>query len=114
MALVSVTAVGAFDAVGSVLVVALMITPAAAAYLLTDGLRRMLVLSVGIGIASALGGYWLAHLVDATIAGAMATVIGALFLVVSLLAPRRGLRRWRRAASASGWSSPRPCWPSTC
>ena len=56
MAMVSVTAVGAFDAVGAVLVVALMVTPAAAAYLLTDDLRKMLVLSVLIAVASALGG----------------------------------------------------------
>jgi manganese/zinc/iron transport system permease protein len=50
MTLVSITAVGAFDAVGSVLVVALMIAPAAAAYLLTDDLPRMLGLSALIGM----------------------------------------------------------------
>ena len=61
MAMVSVTAVGAFDAVGSILVVALMVTPAAAAYLLTDELRRMLIFSVVIGAVSAVAGYWLAH-----------------------------------------------------
>ena len=91
MAMVSVTAVGAFDAVGAVLVVALMVTPAAAAYLLTDDLRKMLVLSVLIAVASALGGYWLARGLNANIAGAMATVTGLIFLVVFLLAPRRGI-----------------------
>ena len=91
MAMVSVTAVGAFDAVGAVLVVALMVTPAAAAYLLTDDLRKMLVLSVLIAVASALGGYWLARGLNANIAGAMATVTGLIFLVVFLLAPQRGI-----------------------
>lgn len=91
MAMVSVTAVGAFDAVGAVLVVALMVTPAAAAYLLTNDLRKMLLLSVGIAIASALGGYWLARLLNANIAGAMATMTGLIFLAVFLLAPQRGL-----------------------
>jgi len=91
MTLVSVTAVGAFDAVGVVLVVALMITPAAAAYLLTNNLRTMLFLSVGIAIASAIGGYWLARLLNANIAGAMATVTGFIFLGVFLLAPQRGM-----------------------
>ncbi len=91
MAIVSITAVGAFDAVGSILVVALMVTPAAAAYLLTDELRRMLIYSVIIGIISAIGGYWLARWFDANIAGSMATVTGIVFLLIFLLAPGRGI-----------------------
>jgi manganese/zinc/iron transport system permease protein len=91
MGLVSVTAVGAFDAVGSVLVVALMIAPPAAAYLLTDRLGRMLGLSVLLGVASAIAGYWVAHWLDASIAGSMATLSGVVFGLVWLLAPERGL-----------------------
>lgn len=91
MALVSVTAVGAFDAVGSILVVALMITPAASAYLLTDDLQRMLVLSALIAVISAVSGYWLARGLNANIAGSMATMTGVIFLGVLLFAPRRGL-----------------------
>jgi len=91
MALVSLTAVGSFDAVGSVLVVAFMIAPPAAAYLLTDRLSRMLIYSALIGISSAISGYWLAHWLDASIAGSMATMTGVSFLTVYLLAPERGL-----------------------
>ncbi len=91
MGLVSITAVGAFDAVGSILVVAFMVAPAAAAYLLTDKLERMLLYSVGLGAAGAVGGYWMAHLMDANIAGSMATMIGVLFLLCLLFAPQRGL-----------------------
>ncbi len=91
MTLVSLTAVGAFDAVGSVLVVAFMIAPPAAAYLLTDRLSRMLIYSSLIGIFSAISGYWLAHLLDASIAGSMATMTGISFLTAYLLAPERGL-----------------------
>jgi len=91
MLLVSVTAVGAFDAVGSILVVALMVTPAATAFLLTDRLGRMLVLAVILGAGSALSGYWLARMLDVSIAGAMATMTGVLFLVALLMAPERGL-----------------------
>jgi manganese/zinc/iron transport system permease protein len=91
MTSVSVTAVGAFDVVGSILVVALMIGPPATAYLLTDDLRRMLGLSMAIGAASAVGGYWIAHWLDASIAGAMASTIGAVFALVLLLAPGRGV-----------------------
>lgn len=101
MALVSITAVGAFDAVGSVLVVALMIAPPAAAYLLTDRLSRMLLWSLALGIVSAEAGYWLAHFLNVSIAGAMATMSGVVFGVVFLTAPARGfvavaLRRARQ------------------
>lgn len=91
MTLVSVTAVGAFDAVGSILVVALMIAPPAAAYLLTDRLARMIGLSVAIGALSALSGYWLARAFDVSIAGAMATAAGGWFGLAFLFAPQRGI-----------------------
>jgi manganese/zinc/iron transport system permease protein len=91
MSVVSVTAVGAFDAVGSILVVALMIAPPAAAYLLTDNLPRMIGLSALIGGLSALSGYWVAHWLDASISGAMASMAGVLFGITFLLAPERGL-----------------------
>ncbi len=91
MGLVSVTAVGAFETVGSILVVALMIAPPASAYLLTDRLPRLLGLSVLFGALSAVGGYWAAHLLDASIAGSMASAAGLLFALVFLFAPERGL-----------------------
>ncbi|HPF34369.1 MAG TPA: metal ABC transporter permease [Candidatus Krumholzibacteria bacterium] len=91
MGLVSVTAVSAFDAVGLVLVVALMIGPAAAASLLTDRLAVMLLLAAGLGAVSAAGGFVLAWALDASIAGAMAVGVGVMFALVFLAAPRRGL-----------------------
>jgi len=91
MTLVSITAVGAFDSVGSVLVVALMIAPPAAAYLLTDRLGHMIGISAALGAVSALAGYWLASALDASIAGAMATMAGVVFGLALLLAPGRGL-----------------------
>lgn len=90
MTMVSITAVGAFDHVGSILVIALMIAPAATGYLLTDRLGVMLGLSVGAGVLSAISGYWLARGFDVNIAGAMATSTGLLFLLAFLLAPERG------------------------
>ena len=91
MSVSSVTVVGAFDAVGAVLVVAFMIAPAAAAYLLTANLKKMLLLSVLFGVTSAISGYWFAHWLDASISGAMTTMLGVLFLVVYLFAPTKGL-----------------------
>jgi len=103
MSLVSVTAVGAFDAVGSILVVALMIAPPAAAYLLTDNLTKMIVISVILGVLSSISGFWLAILLDANIAGAMATMAGVLFLLVFLLSPQRGIIAIARRRSRQRW-----------
>lgn len=91
MTLVSLTAVGAFEAVGSVLVVAFMIAPPVTAYLLTRDLKEMLWLSAGFGAVSAVLGYRAALVLDVSIAGSMAVMTGVLFGVVFVLAPERGL-----------------------
>lgn len=91
MTVASVTTVGAFDAVGAILVVALMIAPAAAAYLLTTDLKKMLGLAIFFGVLSAITGYWFAHWLDASIAGSITTMLGLLFLMVYLFAPSKGL-----------------------
>jgi manganese/zinc/iron transport system permease protein len=91
MSVASVTTVGAFDAVGAILVVALMIAPAASAYLLTNDLKKMLSLACLFGVFSAISGYWVAHSLDASIAGSITTVLGIVFLMVYLFAPSKGL-----------------------
>lgn len=116
MVLVSLVAVGAFDAVGSILVVAFFIIPPAAAYLLTDRLGGMLLLSPLIGAAGAFFGYDLARgslfgwqisdllaalnrafgtqLVerwDSSISASMALMMFLLFLVALVISPRYGL-----------------------
>jgi manganese/zinc/iron transport system permease protein len=87
----SVTTVGAFETVGAILVVALMIVPAATAYLLTNNLKQMLFLAGIFGVIGAVGGYWIAHILDASVAGSMASTLGVCFFLVFLLAPDRGL-----------------------
>ncbi|MEP5256142.1 MAG: metal ABC transporter permease [Winogradskyella arenosi] len=91
MSVSSVTTVGAFDAVGAILVVALMIAPAASAYLLTTDLKKMLGLAISFGVFSAVFGYWVAHWLDASIAGSITTVLGLVFLLVYLFAPTKGI-----------------------
>ena len=91
MTVASVTTVGAFDAVGAILVVALMIAPAACAYLLTTNLKKMLLLAVSFGMISAISGYWFAHWLDASIAGSITTMLGLIFLIVYFFAPGKGL-----------------------
>jgi manganese/zinc/iron transport system permease protein len=91
MALVSLTTVGAFQTVGSVLTVAFMIGPPVTAYLLTDDLKRMLILSAVIGAVNGILGYQAAALLDVSIAGSMAVATGLVFLLVFVFAPRGGL-----------------------
>lgn len=91
MTLVSFTAVGAFQAVGSILVVAFMIGPPVTAYLLTDDLKWMLILSGLIAAANGILGYQAAALLDVSIAGSMAVMTGIIFLAVFIFAPHRGL-----------------------
>jgi len=91
MGLVSLTTVASFESVGAILVVAMLVVPAATAYLLTDRLPVMLFLSMGVGILSACGGYLLATWLDSSIAGAMTAVAGLLFLLSFAFSPRYGL-----------------------
>lgn len=79
MSAVSVTTVAAFESVGAILVVALFVVPPATAYLLTSKLKNMLWITVGLSFLSSLLGYYLAVLIDGSIAGAIVTVAGLLF-----------------------------------
>lgn len=103
---VAVTAVSAFESVGAILVVSLLIVPAAAAYLMTDRLWLMIAVAVAIGWVSAIGGYQAAIGLDASIAGCMGLVAAGCFAAGLLCSPRHGLlarrislQRRRRAAA---------------
>jgi len=92
MGTVSFTTVASFDSVGAILVVAFLIVPPATAHLLTDRLGPMLALSVLIGVASSAAGYGIAVAIeDVSVAGCMASVMGAVFALVWLFAPREGI-----------------------
>ncbi len=101
MTAVSVTVVGAFESVGAILVVAMLVVPPATAYLLTDRLSWMLLIACATSVVAAIGGYALARWLDASIAGAIAIVAGAEFTVAFLASPRHGLcSRWSRQGRA--------------
>lgn len=93
MTLVSVTTVASFDAVGAIMVVAMLITPAASAYLWTDRLSIMLILSSLFGILSAIIGYYIALWIDTSISGSMAFATGLLFIISFLFSPKHGMIR---------------------
>jgi manganese transport system permease protein len=96
LTLVSLAAVAALQAVGIILVVALLVTPGATAFLLTDRFDRMNLYAVALAMLATavgvIGSYWL----DASTAGCIVLVQTGLFLVTMLLAPRHGLLARRR------------------
>ena len=91
MGLVSMTSVASFESVGSILVVGMLIVPAATAYLLTDRLGKMILYAVLIGAASSVGGYIMAYALDVSIAGCMVAVAEILFVLALLLSPKHGI-----------------------
>lgn len=91
MGLVSLTTVASFESVGAILVVAMLTVPSATAYLLTDQLERMLLISVVAGVLSSVLGYGLALLFDASIAGSMTVAAGSLFVLAFLFSPLHGV-----------------------
>lgn len=93
MALVSATTVASFESVGAILVVALLIVPAATAYLLTDSFKRMLLYACLAGILSSVMGYYLAVWIDGSIAAAIASCSGVVFALAFLFSPSHGLLR---------------------
>jgi manganese/zinc/iron transport system permease protein len=82
MGAVSLATVVSFEAVGAILVVAFLIIPPSTAYLLTNRLKSMLLLACLFGILSAIGGYYLAVLIDSSTAACMAVVSGVLFFLI--------------------------------
>lgn len=91
MAVLSIAVVGSFESVGAILVVAMLIAPAATAYLLTRRLAVMFLLSTVVGGASALLGFHLAYWLSVSAAGAMVSVSCGLFSLAFLFGPEQGL-----------------------
>lgn len=100
MAMVSGVTVASFEAVGSILVVAMLVVPAATAALLTERLGWMMIWAAAIGVTSAVFGYILAVPLATSVAGMMAVVAGVQFATAVFFAPRAGLvSRWLRNLS---------------
>ena len=90
MTLSSLTAVTAFDAVGAILVVSFLITPGAAAYLISKDLKVMIVISVGYAVINSGIGYVLSLLMNVSMSGMTAVAAGVTFLLTFLF-NREGL-----------------------
>ena len=101
LALVAVTIVISLQAVGIILVVAMLVTPAATAQLLTVRFGRMMGLAVVVGIGASVVGLYLSFWLDAASGATIVLVETACFLVALVAGPRTGLLSRRRAAAAA-------------
>ncbi|KOF53175.1 MULTISPECIES: metal ABC transporter permease [unclassified Achromobacter] len=103
--LLSACTVAAMQTVGAFLVVAMVVTPGATGYLLTDRFPRLLAISVAIGASTSLAGAYASYFLDGATGGIIVTLQTLCFLAAFVFAPRHGLLAARRRA-ASGAAAP--------
>lgn len=98
LALLAATAVAALQTVGACLVVAMLVTPGATAYLLTDRFGRMMWIAMGMGGGTAMLGAYASYFADASMGGCIVVLQTAVFLVVLVVAPKHGIIAGRLTA----------------
>lgn len=96
LTLLSATAVAALQTVGAVLVVAMLVTPGATAYLLTDRFGKMIGIAVTLGVATSLVGAYASYFFDGSTGGCIVTLQSAVFVIALVWAPKHGIRAARR------------------
>lgn len=99
--LLSACCVAALQTVGAFLVVAMVVTPGATAYLLTDRFPRLIVLSVVIGSVTSFVGAYASFFLDGATGGVIICLQTALFLLAFVFAPKHGMLAARRRAAAA-------------
>jgi manganese/iron transport system permease protein len=100
--LLSASTVAALQTVGALLVVAMVVTPGATAYLLTDRFPRLIVISVVIGTLTSFVGAYASYFLDGATGGIIVVLQTLVFLLAFVFAPRHGLLAARRRASDTG------------
>lgn len=99
--LLSVTTVAALQTVGAFLVICMVVTPGATAYLLTDRFPKLLIISVTLGTLTSAIGTWISYFLDGATGGIIVILQTLIFLITFLLAPKHGLIASRRRARLS-------------
>lgn len=99
--LLAACTVAALQTVGACLVIAMVVTPGATAYLLTDRFDRLLMLSVAIGAATSFFGAYISYFLDGATGGVIVTLQTLLFLAAFYLAPKHGVLAMRRKVPAA-------------
>ena len=106
--LLSACVVAAMQTVGAFLVIAMVVTPGATAYLLCDRFPRLIALSVAIGSATSFVGAYLSYFLDGATGGIIVVLQTLIFLVAFVLAPKHGLLAARAKARAALAEEPAP------
>lgn len=106
--LLSACCVAALQTVGAFLVIAMVVTPGATAYLLTDRFPRLLMIAVAIGALTSLVGAYLSFYLDGATGGLIVSLQTAVFLAAFLLAPKHGYLAGRARARAALRAEARP------
>jgi manganese/iron transport system permease protein len=96
--LLAASTVAALQTVGAFLVIAMVVTPGATAYLLTDRFPRLIVISVIIGTATSFLGAYASYFLDGATGGIIVVAQTLIFLVTFVFAPKHGLLAARRRA----------------
>ena len=99
--LLSACTVAALQTVGACLVVAMVVTPGATAYLLTDRFGRLIVISVAMGALTSFVGAYVSYFLDGATGGVIVTLQTLLFLPRSIFAPKHGVLAARRRRMAA-------------
>jgi manganese/iron transport system permease protein len=100
-ALLAASTVAAMQTVGAFLVIAMVVTPGATAYLLTDRFQRVIVMALGIGAGTSFLGAYLSYFLDGATGGIIVVLQTAIFLIAFFLAPKHGMLASRRRLKAS-------------
>ena len=101
LSVLALTIVTALQTAGIVLVVAMLVTPGATAYLLTDRFDRMLMISVASSVLSCLLGVYLSYHLDVATGGCIVVLLSLFFVAAMVFAPKYGLLRQRPLISNS-------------
>lgn len=101
-ALLAASTVAALQTVGAILVIAMVVTPGATAYLLTDRFKVLLMLAVALGAGTAAVGAYLSFFVDGATGGVIVSLQTTLFLLAFFFAPKHGRIAARRRRLAEG------------
>ncbi len=97
LTMLSATAVAALQAVGACLVVAMLVTPGATAYLLTDRFSRMIGIACTMGTVTSFVGAYASYYLDGSVGGCIVVLQTVLFLLALAFAPKHGMLAARRA-----------------
>jgi manganese/iron transport system permease protein len=104
--LLSACTVAALQTVGACLVIAMVVTPGATAYLLTDRFGRLILISIALGIGTSFFGAYISYFVDGATGGVIVTLQTLIFLIAFYFAPKHGVLAARRRRLAAIEAAP--------